>query len=78
MDKVAQGERAGLAAQIPPAAFTVREFCWAHRISRALFYLMMREGRGPRVMKARRRTLITAEAAAEWRQRMESASVEAA
>jgi hypothetical protein len=66
-------------AQLPsPLAFSVPEFCEAHRISRGLLYLMFRDGRGPRVMKAGRRTLITAEAAADWRRRMEVVSAEAA
>jgi len=62
----------GLAAQVSPHAFTVLEFCETHRISRALFYILQREGRGPRVMKAGRRTLVSREAAADWRSRMES------
>ena len=73
MDKARQGERR-LAAQIPPAAFTVHEFCAAHRISRALFYLLVRDGNGPRLLKAGRRTLVTAEAATDWRRRMEAAT----
>jgi hypothetical protein len=52
-------------------AFSVAEFCEAHRISRALFYLLLKEGNGPRLMRVGRRTLVTVEAAAEWRRRME-------
>jgi hypothetical protein len=51
--------------------FTVPEFCEAHGISRALFYILQREGRGPRVMKCGRRTLIAREAAEAWRRQME-------
>jgi len=54
-----------------PAAFGVNDFCSAHSISRALFYILQRNGDGPRVMKVRGRTLVSAESAAEWRQRME-------
>jgi hypothetical protein len=50
-------------------AFSVDEFCEAHRISRAFFYLLQKERRGPRTLKVGRRTLISAEAAAEWRNR---------
>lgn len=57
-----------------PAAFTVHEFCSAHRISRALFYILLRDGRGPRLLKAGRRTLVTADAAADWRREMERAT----
>ncbi len=56
------------------AAFSVAEFCREHAISRGLFYNMLREGRGPRVIKAGRRTLISQEAAQEWRRRMETAA----
>jgi hypothetical protein len=53
------------------AALSVNEFCTAHSISRALFYLLQRDGSGPRLMRVRGRTLVTAEAAADWRRRME-------
>jgi hypothetical protein len=62
------------AAQISPAAFSVPEFCSAHRISRALFYIMARDGRAPTIFKCGRRTLISVEAADAWRRRMEAAS----
>jgi predicted DNA-binding transcriptional regulator AlpA len=54
------------------SAFSIPEFCAAHSISRALFYLLLREGRAPAVMKVGRRTLISIEAAAAWRRRMEA------
>ena len=57
-----------------PLAFSVPEFCEARRISRALFYLMLRDNRGPRLMKAGRRTLISREAAESWRREMEAAA----
>lgn len=53
------------------AALSVTEFCESHGISRALFYLLLRDGSGPRVMRVRGRVLISTEAAGEWRQRME-------
>ena len=56
------------------AAFSVAEFCREHGISRGLFYNMLREGRGPSVIKAGRRTLISREAAEDWRRRMEGAA----
>jgi len=56
--------------------FTVNEFCESHRISRARFYEMLREGVGPKVMKCGSRTLVSVEAAADWRRRMESAAAE--
>jgi predicted DNA-binding transcriptional regulator AlpA len=52
--------------------YLVTEFCRQHGLSRDLFYNLLREGRGPRVIKAGRRTLISAKAAEEWHQRMEA------
>jgi len=63
-------EGAGSAA---PLAFSVEQFCRAHSISRALFYIMQRDGRGPRVMKCGKRTLIARESAERWRREMEAA-----
>jgi hypothetical protein len=54
--------------------YSVLEFCRVHGISRAHFYNLVREGLGPRLMKAGRRTLISHEAAEDWRRRMEAAS----
>jgi hypothetical protein len=51
--------------------YTRERFCDVHGISLGLFHILMRQGRGPRVMKLGRRTLISVEAAAEWRRRME-------
>jgi hypothetical protein len=56
----------------PPAASQVNEFCREHGISRAHFYNLLQRGDGPAIMKVGRRTLISAEAAAEWRRRMEA------
>jgi predicted DNA-binding transcriptional regulator AlpA len=53
-------------------AYSVREFCQAHGISRALFYKLEAAGRGPRVMKIGRRTLISKVAAEEWRSHIET------
>jgi hypothetical protein len=52
-------------------AYSVAEFCDAHCISRALFYLLQARGDGPRIMKAGKRTLISVDAAQEWCERME-------
>lgn len=53
------------------AAYTVLEFCQAHRISRSLFYEMRKNGLAPKQMKVGSRTLISAEAAKEWRRAAE-------
>jgi predicted DNA-binding transcriptional regulator AlpA len=51
--------------------FDVSTFCESHKISRSFLYKLIAEGRGPRLMKLGRRTLISVEAASEWRARME-------
>jgi predicted DNA-binding transcriptional regulator AlpA len=63
---------------IDRAAYSVVEFARLHGVSRAHVYNLLRDGMGPRVMRAGRRTLISAEAAAEWRRRMEAANAQAA
>jgi hypothetical protein len=57
----------------PPsrAAFTVPEFCEAHRISQAKYYEMKKEGWGPVEMEVGRRRLISYEAASVWRRERE-------
>ena len=42
-----------------------------HDAEGATFYELLAAGRGPRVMKVGKRTLISVEAAAEWRRKME-------
>jgi predicted DNA-binding transcriptional regulator AlpA len=56
-------------------AFSIPEFCRRHGISRAHFYNLWKGGAAPLVMRVGRRTLISAEAAAEWRMRMETLTV---
>jgi hypothetical protein len=56
----------------PRAAFTIPEFCKAHRFSEAKYYEMKKEGWGPVEMKVGRRRLISFEAAAEWRRKREA------
>jgi len=48
-------------------AQSVNDFCKANSISRSMFYKLRRQGEAPRIMKVGRRTLVTAEAAQEWR-----------
>lgn len=56
------------------AAQSVNDFCRANGISRSLFYKLQRQGKGPRLMRIGRRTLVSAEAADEWRRTVESQS----
>lgn len=51
--------------------YTVKQFCKDHNISRSMFYKLLQQGQGPRLMAVGRRRLISNEAAADWRQQME-------
>jgi hypothetical protein len=53
------------------AAFTIAEFCSAHRISQSMYFKMRNLGLGPREMAVGSRRLISQEAAAEWRKARE-------
>lgn len=64
-EKDADSSAAGL------VAYDVASFCRAHCISRAHLYKLLKDGRGPKIMKVGRRTLISAEAARAWREAME-------
>jgi hypothetical protein len=53
--------------------YTIPTFCADHGgISKSYFHKLVNEGKGPRLMKIGRRTLISAEAAADWRAQMEA------
>jgi predicted DNA-binding transcriptional regulator AlpA len=54
------------------ACYSVDEFCAAHSISRAMFYKLRTDGKAPRTMSVGSRTLISCEAAADWRRLCES------
>jgi hypothetical protein len=56
------------------AAFTIAEFCEAHRISRSKLYQLWAAGIGPRFMKVGVKVLISIEAAADWRRQSERAA----
>lgn len=58
--------------QLPSGASSVDQFCTDHNIGRGTFYNLRKLGLAPKIMKVGRRTLITKEAAAEWRSRMEN------
>ena len=56
----------------PIHAFSIQQFCSSHSISRAKFYLLLNEGKAPKLMKVGRRVLISIEAAQQWRYQMEN------
>ncbi|MEH2475683.1 hypothetical protein V1281_003142 [Nitrobacteraceae bacterium AZCC 2161] len=59
---------------VPRAAFTIKEFCAAHRISEAMYFKLRTAGLGPREMRALRKVIISVEAAADWRREREIAA----
>ena len=64
---------------VPTLAMSIPQFCIAHNISEGMYYKMKKQDRSlvPREMNVGTRTLITFEAAAEWRAEREAASAEA-
>jgi hypothetical protein len=72
-----QGQRLLTPPPANPDAYSIQEFCRAHRISVALFHLLRADGRGLRVMHVAGRVLISREAAAEWRRARERAAMKA-
>ncbi len=48
-------------------AFSVNQYCEDHNICRATLYNLWRDGRGPRRMKIGHRTMISIEAAEDYR-----------
>lgn len=65
---------AAFSGSVARAAYSVEEFCEAHRITKVFFYEQIKVGTGPRIMKVGRRTLISVEAAADWRREREEAT----
>jgi hypothetical protein len=57
--------------EVPRAAFTIKEFCAAHRISEAMYFKLRAAGLGPREMRALRKVTISLEAATDWRRERE-------
>ena len=57
---------------VDPAAYTIPEFCKAHRFSESMYFKMKVQGLAPREMHVGSRTLITFEAAADWRRARET------
>jgi hypothetical protein len=52
---------------IERAAYTISEFCIAHRISEAFYYKIRLLGLGPRETRKLDKVTVSIEAAAEWR-----------
>lgn len=60
--------------EVIPETYTVETFCKSHNISRAFFYALRKQGKGPRVAKLGTRTIITREAASNWRAALDAAA----
>jgi hypothetical protein len=62
--------------ELPPAAaaFTIEEFCAAHRLSPSMYFKLKAAGEGPREMHVGARRMISAEAASRWRAEREAAA----
>ena len=62
------------------AAYTIPEFCVAHRIGRSALYKLWSEGAGPRRIQVgsgrSSKVLISLEAAADWRRDREAATTQ--
>jgi hypothetical protein len=57
---------------IPPAAYTIEQFCEAHQMSVSMYFKMRARGEGPDEMSYGRRRAISLEAAARWRAQKEA------
>ena len=55
----------------PTAAYSIREFCLAHRVSVSMYFKIRNQGLGPAEMSIGRRRLISFEAAEAWRRERE-------
>jgi hypothetical protein len=60
-------EFARIASGGAPVAYTIKEFCRAHRLSISSYYELKKKGLTPREKRINTHVMITAEAAAEWR-----------
>jgi hypothetical protein len=74
---MARPKATGRKPDIPGAAFTIREFCAAHRLSVSMYFKLKNQGLGPREMAVGSRRYVSFEAAALWRREREAAAREA-
>jgi hypothetical protein len=63
------------ARQAGRGAYTIREFCARHAISRSMFYKLRNSGKGPRLKYVGVKPIITTEAEADWRRESEAEAV---
>jgi hypothetical protein len=63
---------------VPRVAYTVPEFCEAHRLSLSMYYKLKKARQGPCEGHAGTKVIITFESAAAWRKRIEKPCATAA
>ena len=62
---------------VPAAAYSIREFCAAHRLSTSMFFKLRSQGLGPDEMSVGTRRIISLEAAERWRRARETTATAA-
>ena len=67
VSKKKKTRKAAVTAPVPPAVYSISEFCEAHHISQAFYYKIRAAGLGPREHRVLDKVTVTLEAAAEWR-----------
>ena len=58
--------------EVPVAAYAIREFCAAHRLSESMYFKLRNQGLGPDEMSVGSRRIISVEAAERWRRAREA------
>jgi hypothetical protein len=53
-------------------AYSIQQFCSRHSLSRSSFYNLKAAGKGPKLMTANGRVLISKESAEAWRRQCEA------
>ena len=59
-------------ARVPLSAYSIREFCAAHRLSESMYFKLRHQGLGPDEMSVGSRRIISVEAAERWRRAREA------
>jgi hypothetical protein len=59
--------------ELPRAAYTIAEFCEAHRMSQSFYFKIRGLGLGPRECRTLNKITISGESAADWRRANETA-----
>ena len=55
-------------------SFSINDFCEMHSISRAYFYLLLKDGKAPKTFRLGRHMRITEQANNEWLANLEAAA----